>query len=55
MEKWSGAFMSPQGMAELHNTKLFFRALADQLDGTDIDAVITESLEELVQGFTQLI
>jgi hypothetical protein len=55
MEKWSGAFMSPQGMAELHNTKLFLRALADQLDGADIDAVITESLEALVQRFTQLI
>jgi len=55
MEKWSGAFMSPQGMAELHNTKLFLRALADQLDGADIDAAITDSLEDLVQGFTQLI
>lgn len=55
MEKWSEAFMSPRGMAELHNTKLFLRALADQLDGAEIDPIITEPLRELVQGFTQLI
>jgi hypothetical protein len=55
MEKWSDAFASPQGMAELHNTKLFLRALSDQLDGADVDPAITEQLESLVRGFTQLI
>jgi hypothetical protein len=55
MEKWSDAFASQKGMAELHNAKLFLRALADQLDGTDIDPAISESLNELVAGFTQLI
>jgi len=55
MEKWSEAFASPRGMAELHNTKLFVRALADQLAGADIDPAISGPLEALVQGFTQLI
>lgn len=55
MENWSRAFMSPAGMAELHNTKLFLRALADQLNGTDTAPRFTEVLETLVQGFTQLI
>ena len=55
MQKWSDAFSSPQGMAELHNTKLFLRALADQIDGSQVDASISNSLDQLVQGFTQLI
>ncbi len=55
MEKWSDAFRSPQGMAELHNTKLFLRALSDQLAGDDVAAAIREPLEALIQGFTQLI
>ncbi len=54
-EKWSDSFASPRGMAELHNTKLFLRALADQLEGADIDSSISEALGELVQAFTQLI
>lgn len=55
MAKWSDAFMSPAGMAELHNTKLFLRALADQLEGTKTDPLIDEPLRALVQDFTQLI
>ena len=55
MEKWSDAFATPPGMAELHNTKLFLRALSDQLEGADIDPLISGPLSELVQGFTQLI
>ena len=55
MAKWSDAFMSPAGMAELHNTKLFLRALADQLNGGDIDWSISEALTETVRRFTQLI
>jgi hypothetical protein len=55
MEKWSDAFRTPAGMTELHNTKLFLRALSDQLDGEDIDAEISAALASLVQGFTQLI
>jgi hypothetical protein len=55
MQKWSDAFASPEGMAELHNTKLFLRALADQLEGAEIDTGITAPLFELVKGFTQLI
>ena len=55
MEKWSSAFQSQEGMAELHNTKQFLRALSDQLNGEDIDPAIAEPLAALVQGFTQLI
>lgn len=55
MDKWSEAFMSPAGMAELHNTKLFLRALAEQLNGTDTVPRFTEALETLLQGFTQLV
>lgn len=55
MEKWSDAFHSPEGMAELHNTKQFLRALSDQLAKDDIADAIGEPLEALVQGFTQLI
>jgi hypothetical protein len=55
MGKWSDAFASQQGMAELHNTKLFLRALADQLGNAEIDPAITEALDELISGFTQLI
>jgi hypothetical protein len=55
MDTWSNAFMSSAGMAELHNTKQFLRALADQLEGVDLDARISDPLNALVQGFTQLI
>lgn len=55
MEKWSDAFRSPEGMAELHNTKQFLRALSDQLATTDVADAISGPLADLVQGFTQLI
>ena len=55
MERWGEAFQSPEGMAALHNTKQFLRALSDQLAGDDIDEQIRAPLEELVGGFTQLI
>jgi hypothetical protein len=55
MERWSDAFRSPGGMAELHNTKQFLRALSDQLDGANVEPEITEALNQLVQGFTQLL
>lgn len=53
-EPWSGAFQSVAGMRELHNTKLFLRALSDQLAGDDIDDSIATELDELVDGFTLL-
>ena len=53
--KWSAAFNSPEGMAELHNTKQFLRALSDQLAGVELDPKISDPLEALVRGFTQLI
>lgn len=55
MERWGEAFQSPEGMAMLHNTKQFLRALSDQLAGEDIDDSIRTPLDELVGGFTQLI
>jgi len=39
----------------LHNTKQFLRSLSDQLAGAEIDSAITEPLDALVNGFTQLI
>jgi hypothetical protein len=55
MEDWSNAFASRPGMAELHNTKHFLRALADQLRSTETSAEIIERLEALVDDFTQMI
>ncbi len=55
MEKWSDAFRTPAGMAELHNTKQFLRALADQLATTNVAVAISAPLAALVQGFTELI
>lgn len=55
MQTWSDAFKTPAGMAELHNTKQFLRALSDQLSGDDLDVKISKPLNALVVGFTQLI
>jgi hypothetical protein len=55
METWSDAFQSPAGMAELHNTKQFLRALSDQLSEDEIDQEIAEPPQALVDGFTMLI
>ena len=55
MGKWTDAFATPAGMAELHNTKQFLRALSDQLDGTEVDAAVFEELDSLVSMFTALI
>ena len=55
MERWSQAFQSPAGMAELHNTKQFLRALSDQLNEAEVAPEISEPLDALVNGFTNLI
>lgn len=55
LERWSDAFQSTAGMAELHNTKQFLRALSDQLESADVGEKTREKLNMLVQGFTQLI
>jgi len=55
MEQWSDAFRSPAGMAELHDTKQFLRALSDQLDGAEIDRDVASALADLVRSFTALI
>jgi len=55
MNTWTDAFLTRAGMAELHNTKQFLRALSDQLAGADVEPEVTEAIDELVQGFTQLI
>lgn len=55
MNTWTDAFRTRAGMAELHNTKLFLRALSDQLQGADIDPAVSQAIDQLVQGFTQLI
>ncbi len=55
MDSWSDAFASVEGMAELHNTKLFIRALSDQLLDLEIDVKIQAKLDELVKGLTSLV
>lgn len=55
IENWSSAFSSSAGMAELHNTKLFLRALSDQLTGTDTRQEIIERLDKVVSNFTRMI
>ena len=55
MDTWTDAFASPAGMAELHNTKQFLRALSDQIEGTDVDPLIAVPLAKLIAEFTGLI
>lgn len=55
MPSWSDAFRSPAGMAELHDTKQFLRALSDQLHGVGVAPEIAAQLASLVEGFTHLI
>ena len=55
MDTWSQAFRSVHGMYELHNTKQFLRALADQLAGAEISDDVRQTLDALVAGFTSLI
>lgn len=54
-QDWGTAFASPEGMAELHNAKLFIRALADQIDGSSVSATLQETVAELVAMFTRLV
>jgi hypothetical protein len=54
-QDWGTAFASPEGMAELHNAKLFIRALADQIDGSSIPTSLQQSVAELVAMFTSLV
>lgn len=52
---WSSAFSSPEGMAELHNSKAFIRALAEQLATAELPETIESQLEELLEIFRQLV
>lgn len=54
-ESWFDAFFSIQGMHELHNTKLFIRALSDQLRAENIDEGIRGKLDELVAILTAVV
>lgn len=55
VQRWPDAFESREGMAELHNTRQFLRALSDQSQGMDIDQQVKTNLEALVARFTALI
>lgn len=55
VDSWPEAFVSSIGLRELHNTKLFIRALSDQLQGVDLDNAVQEKLSELVALFTELV
>ena len=47
-EEWSTAFTSVEGMVELHNTKLFLRALDGQLAGAQYPAAVASKLQEIL-------
>ena len=55
MGNWFDAFASIEGMSELHNSKLFIRALSDQLADQSIDVDIRSKIDELVAVFTAAI
>lgn len=55
LSTWSAALGSAAGLNELHNSKLFIRALSDQLRGVELDRPVQEKLEELVAQFTDLV
>jgi hypothetical protein len=55
MDSWFDVFTSVEGMRELHNSKLFVRALSDQLKDDEIDAAIRTKLDELVATLTQIV
>ncbi|NKB33198.1 MAG: DUF2785 domain-containing protein [Pseudomonadales bacterium] len=55
MDNWYDAFASIEGMNELHNTKLFIRALSDQLQDESINSEIRAMLDELVAVFTAIV
>ena len=52
---WSSAFASPAGMTELHNSKAFIRALAEQLATSELPEAIDSQLHELLEIFRQLV
>ena len=52
---WSEAFRSGAGMIRLHNSKLFLRALDDQLADVALAAPIRQTLDELIALFTALV
>lgn len=55
MNDWEDAYQSLHGMAELHNSKQFLRALRDQLADAEIDESIQDALNSLLQQFSQLV
>lgn len=55
MDSWFDAFASVEGMNELHNTKLFIRALSDQLQNEDLNSDLRKKLDELVAMFTAIV
>lgn len=54
-EAWGSAFASVSGMAELHNTKTFIRALSDQLQNVAIPTAIENKLDELSAAMAGLV
>lgn len=55
VNSWPEVFGSTAGLTELHNTKLFIRALSDQLQEIELDSEVQQKLNELVALFTGLV
>ncbi len=54
-EAWPTVFSSAEGMIELHNSKSFVRALAEQLAPVELPALVHEQLNDLLDLFRQLV
>lgn len=54
-QAWNTAFSSPEGMTELHNAKLFVRALSDQLVSVPVPTALQTQVDDLVAMFTSLV
>lgn len=55
MPDWDDAYKSQRGMAELHNSKQFLRALSDQLHDMGVEPAIQDALSDVLRRFNQLV
>ena len=54
-EEWRTVFADVEGMVELHNAKLFLRALASQLTEAELPEELESELVEVLAIFTSMV
>lgn len=54
-EDWGSVFADVEGMKELHNAKLFLRALSDQLEGVNLSAELQGKIDAILAILTDLV